>query len=79
MRYTIPLIVMPFAEAHLGAVTYAPHVAFAGDAALGVAVPVGNHLEIDATARDWIADVDGATRHVPMFTLGLVVGFDRGR
>ena len=79
MRYTVPLFVMPFAEAHLGAVSYAPGVAFAGDAAIGIAVPVGDHLELDATARDWIAGIDGAIRHVPMFTLGFAVGFDRGR
>jgi hypothetical protein len=79
MRYTVPLEVMPFVEAHLGALDYGPHVSVAGDAALGIALPVGDHLEIDVSARDWIADVDGAIRHMPMFALGLEVGFDRGR
>ena len=78
MRYTVPLEVMPFVEAHLGALEYGP-VSVAGDAALGIAVPIGNHLEIDVSARDWIAQIDGAVRHIPMFALGFEVGFDRGR
>jgi len=78
MRYTVPLEVMPFVEAHVGALEYGP-VSLAGDAALGLAVPIGEHLEIDVSARDWIAEVDGAIRHVPMFALGFEVGFDRGR
>jgi hypothetical protein len=79
MRYTLPLLVMPFVEAHVGALDYGPRVSAAADGALGIAVPVGEHLEIDVSARDWIAGVDGVVRHVPMFTLGFEVGFDRGR
>jgi hypothetical protein len=78
MRYTVPLEVMPFVEAHLGALEYGP-VSLAGDAAVGLALPIGNHLEIDLSARDWIAQIDGAIHHVPMFALGFEVGFDHGR
>jgi hypothetical protein len=45
MRYTVPLEVMPFVEAHLGALEYGP-VSLAGDAAVGLALPIGNHLEM---------------------------------
>ena len=79
MRYTVPLLIMPFAEAHFGALGYGPHVSAAADVGLGLALPVGNHLEFDLTARDWIADVDSTIRHTAAFTLGFAVGFDQGR
>ena len=80
MAYTFPRAgLRPFAEVHLGAETMGGIATLAGDAGLGLAVPVGDHVEVNLAARDWIARVDGPVRHVPMFTVGLVVGFDRAR
>ncbi len=79
MRYTIPLEIMPFVEVHLGALDYGSNTSFAGDVGAGLALPIGNHLEIDLSARDWIGGVDGQIRHAPMFALGVVVGFNEGR
>ena len=49
-----------------------------GDVGTGLALPIGNHLEIDLSARDWIGGVDGQIRHAPMFALGVEVGFNEG-
>ena len=80
VRYVLPFIVMPFAEALVGPAFYGPHTSLGAGLGLGVALPVGRHLSFDFAARDWIADVDGAVRHVPTFEVGITVGFGgRGR
>ena len=78
-RYTLPLFVLPFVEAHVGAEDYGPSLSVAGEVGAGFAFPVGDHFELDLCARDWIAEIGGAIRHVPVFSLGFTVGFDRGR
>ena len=80
VRYVLPFIVMPFAEALVGTALYGPHASPGAGLGLGVALPVGRHLSFDFAARDWIADVDGTVRHIPAFEIGLTVGFGgRGR
>ena len=75
VRYSMPLVVMPFAEALIGPAFNGTHATPAVGVALGVSLPVLRHLAFDLSARDWIADLDGAVRNVPTFELGLTVGF----
>jgi hypothetical protein len=77
VRYTFAGAIAPFAEVHLGLL--GPDSSVAGDVALGAAMPIGNHLELNLTARDWIGTAAGALEQVPFVTIGLIVGFDQGR
>ena len=75
VRYSMPLVVMPFAEALVGPAFNGTHTTPAAGLALGVTLPVLRHLAFDLSVRDSIADVDGAVRNVPTFQLGITVGF----
>jgi hypothetical protein len=75
VRYSLPFIVMPFADAHFGAAWYGDHATPTAGLGLGLSFPVLRHLLVDVSARDWIADVDGSVRHVPTFELGIAGGF----
>jgi hypothetical protein len=76
VRYSVPLVVMPYAEVLGGAGFYGAHVSPTGGLGLGVSVPVLRHLMLDVGVRDWIADIDGHVRHVPTAALGFTVGFE---
>jgi hypothetical protein len=77
LRYSAPLIVMPYGEVELGPTFYGPHVSPSAQIGIGLSLPLHRHLVIDLGARDTIANVDGAVRHVPTVALGLTVGFAR--
>jgi hypothetical protein len=75
VRYSMPFIVMPFAEALIGPAFNGTHVAPAAGIGLGASLPVLRHLMFDLSVRDWIADIDGAVRNTPTVELGITVGF----
>lgn len=76
VRYGVPIFVMPYVEARLGPAFYGPHATPTAGIGLGLGLPVFRHLAFELGGRDWIADVDGAIRHVLSFELGVAVGFD---
>ncbi len=75
LRYSMPLVAMPFAEALVGPTFNGSHAAPAAGIGLGVSLPVLRHLALDLSVRDWIADLDGAVRNTPTVELGFAVGF----
>jgi hypothetical protein len=75
VRYVLPLIVMPFVDAHVGPAFYGSHVAPAVGLGLGLAFPLGRHAAFELSARDWVADVDADVRHTAMFGGGITIGF----
>jgi hypothetical protein len=74
-RYSLPLVLMPFAEALVGPAFHGSQVTPAAGLGLGVSLPVLRHLAFDLSVRDWIAGLDGAVRNVPTAELGITVGF----
>jgi hypothetical protein len=76
LRFTLPALVMPFADAHVGTALAASQAVFAADAGLGLELPIVRHFAVELGARDWIADIDGTVRHVPFLTVGFVFGFE---
>jgi len=75
IRYSLPFVVMPFAEALIGPAFNGSHVTPGAGLGLGASLPVVRHLMIDLALRDWIVDLDGAVRNVPTIELGIAVGF----
>lgn len=74
-RYSLPLVVMPFVEAQVGAVFDSSRASIATLLGVGLSVPLLRHLLIDLSAHDAIADIDGDVRHVAFFGVGLTLGF----
>jgi hypothetical protein len=77
LRYSLPFVVMPFVDALAGIAVDSAGGAFGAGIGAGAAVVVTRHLGADLALRDWIADLDGAVRHVPTVTLGVHIGFGR--
>lgn len=77
LRYALPFVVMPFAEALVGPAFDSSGVALGASLGVGASILVTRHLAIDLALRDWIADLDGGIRHIPTATLGLQIGFGR--
>ena len=75
VRYSLPLIVMPFAEALVGPAFNGTHATPTAGIGLGASLPVLRHLMFDFSLRDWIADLDGGVRNIPTVELGITVGF----
>ncbi len=75
LRYSMPFVVMLFAEALVGPVFNDSHAAPAAGLGLGITLPVVRHLALDLSVRDWIAGLDGVVRDVPTVQMGLSVGF----
>jgi hypothetical protein len=75
VRYSLPFLVMPFAEALVGPAFNGSHVTPGAGVGLGASLPVVRHLMIDLALRDWIVDLDGAVRNIPTVELGVAVGF----
>lgn len=75
IRYSIPFVVMPFAEALIGPAFNGTHAAPGAGLGIGASLPVVRHLMFDLSLRDWIVDLDGAVRNVPTIELGITVGF----
>jgi hypothetical protein len=75
IRYSLPLVVMPFAEALVGPGFNGSHLAPGAGLGVGASLPVLRHLMFDLALRDWIIDLDGGVRNVPTVELGITVGF----
>lgn len=75
VRYALPMFVMPFVEASLGAMFDGAATSPAVGLGAGAAVPVARHAIVALTVRDWIGSLDGAVRHVPSLTAGVLLGF----
>jgi hypothetical protein len=77
-RYTLPMIVMPFVEARVGAEIDPAGAYFAAAPALGLELPVARHASIEFTARDWLADRAGGLESVLTLQLGVTVRLGHG-
>ena len=77
VRYSLPFVVMPFAEALVGPAFDSSGTSLGAGVGLGASILVTRHLGIDVALRDWMADLDGGIRHVPTATVGIQLGFGR--
>ncbi len=76
LRYSIPFFVpLPFAEVDAGPAFVGGDVTFGAGAGLGVSVPLGRHVLVDAVARDWLVSIAGELRQTLTASLGLTVTF----
>ena len=75
VRYGVRLVPMPFVEALAGLAIYGPHTTPDVGVGGGLSVLLGRHVILDATLRDWIADLDGRVRNVPTLTAGISIGY----
>jgi hypothetical protein len=62
-------------EALWGPAFHGDTVAIAGAIGVGGSVPIGRHLRLDASVRDWITPIDGQVHQVLTFELGAAVSF----
>lgn len=80
LRYVLPLFPMPYVEVGAGPAFVGSSASMAAAVAIGLAIPVVRHVEVDVSARDWIVGSKGDVRQVLGFGVGLAVGFGgRGR
>lgn len=78
VRYSIPfLIPLPFFEALWGPAFHGDAVSIAGGLGIGGSIPIGRHLRIDASVRDWVTPIDDQVHQVFTFELGAAVSFAR--
>ncbi len=77
VRYSLPFVVMPFAEALIGPAFDSSGTSLGAGVGVGASILVTRHLGIDVTFRDWMADLDGGIRHMPTGTVGIQLGFGR--
>ena len=75
LRYGVRLVPMPFVEALAGLAIYGPHTTPDVGIGVGASVLLGRHVMLDATLRDWIADLDGRLCNVPTLTAGVSIGY----
>lgn len=76
LRYSAPFIVpLPFAEVDAGAALVAKGVAVGGSGGIGISVPIGSHVVVDAVGRDWLVPIAGVLRQTFTASLGLTVTF----
>ncbi len=74
VRYSVPVVPMPFAEAMIGPTFHGSDVSASAAVGVGLSLLVARHVAFDAAAHDWIIDL-GGVRHVPTVTLGITAGF----
>jgi hypothetical protein len=80
LRYVLPLFPMPYVEVGAGPAFVGSGASIAGAVAIGLALPVARHVEVDVSAHDWIVSPGGNLRQVLGFGVGVAVGFGgRGR
>lgn len=76
VRYSIPFLVpLPFFEALWGPAFHGDKVSVAGGLGIGASVPIGRHLRLDASVRDWITPIDDQIHQILTFELGAAVTF----
>ena len=76
VRYSIPfLIPLPFFEALWGPAFHGDSTSIAGGLGIGGSVPIGRHVRIDASVRDWITPIDNRIHQILTFELGAAVSF----
>lgn len=74
IRYSLPIVPMPFVEAMVGPTLHGSQAAVSAGLGIGVSVLVARHVTFDAAGRDWIVDL-GSVRHIPTLTFGITAGF----
>jgi hypothetical protein len=79
VRYTVPArtFALPFAEVHVGP----RDGTTAADLGLGLAIPIGSHVELSLAVRDWVTAAgtgpgSGPT-HTMIWSVGFTVGWPR--
>ena len=75
LRYSAPLVVMPFGEVRCGSAFDTTGAFFAAALALGVDVPFTRYLSAEVTVRDWLVPDQVALRSIATFQVGLTVRF----
>jgi hypothetical protein len=76
VRYSIPfLFPMPFFEAMWGPAVDGRTVSIAGSLGAGASFPIGRHVRVDASVRDWITPINARLRQILTFELGVAVSF----
>jgi hypothetical protein len=75
LRYAAPLPVMPFAEVDVGPAFAMGNVYFGSGAALGVSIPLVNHVLLDLAGHDWLVPMSGALRQTLAVGLALAITF----
>ncbi len=76
LRYSFPFFVpLPFAEVDAGTAFAGGDPTFGAGAGLGVSLPLGRHVLVDAIARDWLVSISGELRQTLTASLGLTVTF----
>lgn len=76
VRYSIPfLFPLPFFEAMWGPAFNGAVASVAGGLGVGASFPIGRHVRVDVSARDWVMPIDGHVRQIFTFTLGSSVSF----
>ena len=76
VRYAMPfLFPLPFFEAMWGPRVYGGSVSLGGGLGLGASFPIGGFVRIDASARDWLMEIDDRVRQILTFDVGLAVSF----
>jgi hypothetical protein len=76
VRYSIPfLIPLPFFEALWGPAFHGDKVSIAGALGIGGSVPIGRHVRIDASVRDWITPIEDQAHQILTFELGVSLSF----
>lgn len=74
VRYSIPVVPMPFAEAMIGPTIHGSDASTSAGVGLGVSLLVARHVAFDGAVHDWIVDL-GGVRHIPTITFGITAGF----
>lgn len=74
VRYSLPVVPMPFAEALIGPAFYGSNTAVSATLGVGASLLVARHLAFDASLRDALVDI-GGVHHVATLTLGITAGF----
>ncbi len=76
LRYSVPFFIpLPFAEVDAGSAFLGGDATFGASAGLGVSVPLGSHVLVDAVGRDWLIPISGELRQTLTASLGLTVTF----
>ncbi len=74
VRYSVPIVPMPFAEALVGPAFHGSQTSPTAAIGVGASLVVARHVTFDGSLRDWIVDIDGV-HHVPTVMLGITAGF----
>jgi hypothetical protein len=74
VRYSLPVVPMPFVEALVGPMFHGSSASPSVGLAVGATLFVARHVSFDASLRDWIVDLDGV-RNIPTLMLGMSAGY----